>query len=123
MWKLKKLCICVSLATYMFGVNFHTEDKRRERKHNIIHTPGCEFRRRFKPEHEQGITTISMLGNASFPIHTNCELNGNYLSNSSQSMNLYESKISVLRSFSMSKHSTHIRVMEKVINCQTPRKK
>ena len=104
MWKLKKLCMCVSLATNMFGVNFHTEDKRRERKHKIIHPPGCKFRRRLEPVHEQGMTTIFMLGHASFSVDTNCELNGNYLSNSSQSMNLYESKITVLRSFSMSKH-------------------
>ena len=51
MWKLKKLCMCVSLLK-MFGVNFHTEDKRRERKHKTIHTPGCKFRRRLKPVHE-----------------------------------------------------------------------
>ena len=52
MWKLKKLCMCVSLAKSMFGVNFHTEDKRRERKHKLIHTPGCKFRRRLKSVHE-----------------------------------------------------------------------
>jgi len=45
------------------------------------------------------------------------------VSNSSQSMNLYKSKISVLRSFSMSKHYTHIRVIEQARNCQTPREK
>ena len=49
MWKLKKLCMCVSLAKNMFGVNFRTKDKRRARKHKIIHTPGCKFRGRLKP--------------------------------------------------------------------------
>ena len=33
--------MCVSLAKNMFGVNFHTLDKRRERKQKTIHTPGC----------------------------------------------------------------------------------
>ena len=42
----------VSLAKNMFGVKFHTEDKRRERKHKIIHTPGSKFCKRPKPVHE-----------------------------------------------------------------------
>ena len=38
-------------------------------------------------------------------------------------MNLYKSNIFVLKSFSMSKHSTHMQVMEQPRNCQTLRTK
>ena len=54
MWKLKKLCICVSLAQnihiWCLWKIFHTtaEDKRRESKHMIIHTPHCKSCRRPK---------------------------------------------------------------------------
>ena len=45
------------------------------------------------------------------------------VSKSSQSMNLYKSKFSVLRSFSMSKHYKHIPVIEQAKNCPTPQEK
>ena len=81
--EVEKLCMCVSLPQNMFGVNFHTADKRSERKHKIIHTPDCKFRRRQSLCMNKILQLFlwggNLLGNASFPIHTNCELNGKQL--------------------------------------------